>query len=249
MVAGTRMRLGLVTLAVAGLASSAAGAAMLYVGDTVTATGTGAGQSYNVITSPYSANPSNGTISPTSTFTLGNSFNETISGITYAATGADFNAYPTYPKGASGTGGPWNFQDDYYFTLNPGASVQAAVISNSMSNIQDLQVRLIYAAGNTVSSSDPVLGPPAGGTVLDSWQTLNLGGGSINLSMPANASASNYILQVRGEDEQGLPGSYGGSISFTPVPLPAAAPLLLSGLGLGVALVRKRISSAAALAA
>jgi hypothetical protein len=217
-------------------------AATLYVGNTVTATGTGGSQTYNVITSPYTGNPSNGTISPTSTFELGNSFNETVSGITYAPTGADFNLYPGSSLGAncapSGPcGNPWNFQDDYYFSLSPGATVQASVISNSMSNIEDLQVRLIYAAGNTVSATNPVLGPPAGGTVLDAWQTLNLGGGSINLTMPANASPSSYILQVRGEDESDLAGSYGGTISFTPaaaLPLPAGLPLLLSGLaGLG----------------
>jgi hypothetical protein len=223
------------------VAISSVHAATLNVGDTVTATGAGSGQSYNVITSPYSGNPPNGTISPTSTYDLGNSFNETIDGITYAATGTDFNLYPTYPTGAncspSGScGNPWNFQDDYYFSLSPGATVQASLIANSMSNIEDLQVRLIYAAGNTVTPTNPVLGPPASGTVLNAWQTVNLGGGSINLTMPAQASSSNYILQVRGENESSdgsaLAASYGGTISFQPeaVPLPAALPLLLSGL-------------------
>jgi hypothetical protein len=225
----TTIALTLTTLILGGLAAGTAGAASLSVGDTVTATGTGSGQSYNLITSPYAGAPANGTISPTSTFSLGNSFNQTSGGTTYAATGADFNG------NATGTGGPWNFQDDYYFALNPGASVQAALISNSQSNITDLQVRLIYAAGNTVTSGNPVLGAPAGGTLLDAWQTLNLGGGSVNFTMPAVADPSDYILQVRGEvapsGGPGLAGSYGGSVSFSPVPLPAGLLLLLSGLG------------------
>jgi hypothetical protein len=226
---------GLAALTFAGL--STAGAANLYPGDTVTANGTGTGQSYTIVTSPYSGDPANGTVSPTSTYTLGNSFNETISGITYATTGADFNG------NATGTGGPWNFQDDYYFALNPGATVQAALVSNSQSNITDLQVRLIYAAGNTVTSGNPVLGSPAGGTLLDAWQSLNVGGGSVNFSMPAVVNPADYILQVRGEVEPsggpGLAASYGGSISFTPVPLPSGLPLLLSGLG-GLWLLRRR---------
>jgi hypothetical protein len=241
----------LVSAGLAAMAISTVHAATLNVGDTVTATGAGSGQSYNVITSPYTGNPANGTISPTSTYDLGNSFNETIGGITYAATGTDFNLYPTYPTGAncapSGScGSPWDFQDDYYFTLSPGATVQASLIANSMSNIDDLQVRLIYAAGNTVTSSNPVLGPPASGTVLNAWQTVNLGAGSINLTMPAQAGASNYILQVRGEDDDSAAAaSYGGTISFTPevVPLPAGLPLLLSGLvGLGWLFGRRRVA-------
>jgi len=231
---GTRLLIvGLAALTLAGLTAGTAGATTLNVGDTVTATGTGAGQSYNVITSPY-GDAANGTVSPTSTYTLGNSFNQTIGSVNYGATGADFNANPPYPLGTTGSGGPWNFQDDYYFALNPGATVQAALVSNAMSNISDLQVRLIYAAGNTVSSGNPVLGAPAGGTLLDAWQSLNLGGGSVNFSMPTIANPSDYILQVRGEvapsGGPGLAASYGGSISFTPVPVPAGLPLLLSAL-------------------
>jgi hypothetical protein len=231
----------LAALTLGSLAAGTAGATALNVGDTVTANGTGSGQAYNVITSPYAGSPANGTISPTSTFSLGNSFNQTTGGVTFAATGPDFNG------NATGTGGPWNFQDDYYFALNPGASVQAALISNAQSNITDLQVRLIYAAGNTVTTGNPVLGAPAGGTLLDAWQTLNLGGGSVNFTMPAIASASDYILQVRGEvapsGGPGLAGSYGGSISFSPVPLPAGLPLFLSGLGgLGLILGRRHLA-------
>ena len=89
---GTRLLIvGLAALTLAGLTAGTAGATTLNVGDTVTATGTGAGQSYNVITSPY-GDAANGTVSPTSTYTLGNSFNQTIGSVNYGATGADFNS-------------------------------------------------------------------------------------------------------------------------------------------------------------
>src|SRR6201999_3122789 len=115
--------------AMLGLSVSTAALAdsVFYVGDTVTATGTGGSQTLNVLTT---SNPSNGTVSPTISYTLGNSFNES-GGVT---TGADFNL--------SGTGGPWNFQDDFYFATS-GATIQTAVISNLFSNVSDLQVRLI----------------------------------------------------------------------------------------------------------
>jgi hypothetical protein len=185
----------------------------------VTATGTGASQTLNVIT-PSPANPSNGTVSPTISYTLGNSFNES-GGV---MTGSPFNL----------SGGPWNFQDDFYFSTT-GATIQTAVISNLFSNVSDLQVRLIQAAGN----GPPTIGTPAGTTLVDSWQTFNLGGGgSYNETLPTGFAAGAYILQIRGE--AGSSASYGGSISFTPVPLPAAVWLLVSGLGVMSAFRRTR---------
>lgn len=209
--------------ATVGLSVSAAAlpANVFYVGDTVTATGTGGSQTLNVIT-PSPSNPSNGTVSPTISYILGNSFNES-GGV---ATGSDFNL--------SGTGGPWNFQDDFYFATT-GATVQTAVISNLFSNVSDLQVRLIQAAGNGA----PTIGNPAGGTLVDSWQSFNLGtGGSYNETLPTGFAAGDYIMQIRGE--AGSSASYSGTISFTPVPLPAAAWLMLSGLSVLIAFRRAR---------
>jgi len=209
--------------AMVGLSVSAAALAdsVFYLGDTVTVTGTGGSQTLNVIT-PSPANPSNGTVTPTISYTLGNSFNES-GGVT---TGSDFNL--------SGTGGPWNFQDDFYFSTT-GATIQTAVISNLFSNVSDLQVRLIQAAGNGA----PTIGNPAGSTLVDSWQSFNLGaGGSYNETLPTGFAAGNYIMQIRGE--AGSSASYSGTISFTPVPLPAAAWLLVSGLGALAAFRRTR---------
>ena len=200
--------------AVLGLTSSGAALAdsVFFLGDTVTASGTGTTQTLNVTTT---SNPSNGDISPTVSYSLGNSFNET-SGVT---TGADFFFNPTQ------SGGPWNFQDDYDFSTT-GATIQTAVLSDVLSNVTDLQVRLIQAPGNGA----PTIGNPAGGTPIDSWQSFNLGPlGSFNETLPTGFAAGDYILQIRGE--AGASSSYGGTISFTPVPLPAAAWLMVSALG------------------
>jgi hypothetical protein len=198
----------------------AATAATLYLGDTVTATGTGGSQTLNVFTP--SGTTTNGTISPTVSYSLGDSFNEPGS----VSTASDF-----YLPGSSG--GPWNFQDDFYFSTT-GATIQTAVISNLLSNVSDLQVRLIEAAGNPA----PTIGIPAGNTLVDSWQTMNFSGGSYNETLPTGFAAGSYILQIRGE--AGNAASYGGSISFTPVPLPSSVWMLLAGMGTVLAVARRR---------
>jgi hypothetical protein len=209
---------------------------VLNLGDTVTASGPVTAQTFTVTPT---GNPSNGTISPTIMYNLGNSFNET-GGVT---TSADFNTSAANGNFANGTGGPWNFQDDYYFSTT-GATIQTAVISGGLSNVQDLQVRLILAAGNTpVTPSNPLLGPPpaSGTTLVDSWQTFNLpGGGSFNETLPTGFAAGSYLLQVRGEAVGNTPSSYSGTIAFTPVPLPPSLWLMLCGFGSLVTVARRR---------
>jgi hypothetical protein len=197
------------------------GATVFNVTDSITNIGSIASENYLVTPSGLTGN---GTISPTISYTLGDAFN----GSGQLATGADFGAT------ATGSGGPWNFQDDSYFSTT-GATLQTAVISTSLNALTNLQVRLINLAGNSVA---PVLGSPAGGTLVDSWQDFTLGSTSYNVTLPKGFSAGDYILQIRGEATGA--GSYGGSIAFTPVPLPAALPLLLSALGgLGFAARRR----------
>jgi hypothetical protein len=226
--------LSAVMTAILGVAAGGlASAATLDLTDTVTATGTGAGQTYTVTPSGL---PGNAIISPTTTFNLGNTLN-------LSSSNTNFNLDPPYSLGANGSGGPWNFQDDYAFSTT-GATVQSALITLT-STLSDLQARLIYAAGNTATSADPILGPPPGGTVVDSWQTLTLGGTSITDTLATPFAPGSYILQVRGEATPGGSSSYGGAISFTAVPVPAALPLLLSGVAaLGVLGRRRKIDDA-----
>ena len=159
-------------------------------------------------------------------------------------------------SGASGSGGPWNFQDDYVFTLATGANVQGGVISfqNGIAGIGNLQARLIeigplspntnqeYASNYAATN---ITNPPTLNAMVveDAWTTDELGAsGYYTVTLDQQAfGAGTYVLQIRGE-VAGPPfsGSYGGSVSFTPVPLPAGLPLLLSGLAALALMVRGR---------
>ncbi len=196
------------------LPTAATAASILNLGDTVTAAGTGASQTLTVTNSTQ---PANAPITPSVAFAFGNALNGgPASG--QVSTGTDFNL----------TGGTWNFQDDYYFTTS-GAQVTGAAISIPTApgaSLTDLQARIIMVSGNPT----PTIGAPVGGTVVDSWFTLNVGSSSFfSLGTGTLTPGVQYELQVRGEAAGS--SAYGGAILFTPVPLPAALPLLLSALG------------------
>src|ERR1700744_3734870 len=79
------------------------------------------------------------------------------------------------------------------------------------------------------------LGAPASGnTLIDAWTNDMPAPGISTVTLGQTAfGPGTYDLQIRG-DVLGPPpsGGYGGSVTFTPVPAPAALPLLLSGLAL-----------------
>jgi hypothetical protein len=171
-------------------------------------------------------------------YTLGDQFN--------ASQPADFPSPSVAWEGppSNRTAGSWNFYDNYVFSVS-GANVRAAAISftDGMTGVGTLEARIFQInnppANYTNTMYDSVAGtdlgnpPTSGSTVVDSWTPVSMSGGvySVNLSQ-TQFSSGTYVLQLRGEIGTSGSGSYGGSISFTPVPLPAALPLLLSGVGL-----------------
>jgi hypothetical protein len=169
-------------------------------------------------------NAANGVISPTVSYSLGDAYNG-------APIASDFPSTI-----ATGNGGPWNFYDDYVFTVGPsGSTIQSALISFStgVTGISDLQGRIIGVTG-TFNAANNLGAPASGDTLVDSWMNTTPAAGvnTVNLNTTAFGPGT-YDLQIRGE-VAGSPasGAYGGSVTFTAVPLPAALPLLLSGLGL-----------------
>jgi hypothetical protein len=168
------------------------------------------------------------------------SYSETASGITGSGTVTDYAQLPVSdPFGNSfgvskGTlGAPadpgFSFYDDYVFSVASSTVDAASFVFNEGDNtlaISDLQMRLYSVNGN---GTLPVLSDSLAGLVAN-W------GNPIN----ATLSGGTYVLEVRGDVTGTAGGGYAGLINLQPVPLPAALPLVLSGLGLLGGLARKR---------
>ncbi len=182
--------------------------------------------------------------------TMGLSYEETASGITGNGAGTVFTSLPasagyTNTFGASAgdiTGAPgYSFYDDYIFTVaNATVDSVTSEINLGTLSLGSLQERLYSTAGNTKL---PVLGSPAGLQVP--WTTAvgftaGTETGMLTVVSPTRLTAGTYVLEIRGEVTGSSGGTYSGQLNLNPVPLPAALPLLLSGLGLLGGLVRKQ---------
>jgi hypothetical protein len=184
------------------------------------------------------------------------SYEQTASGRTGSGTGTSYLSLPTtdtYAKSFTspttqiGTTG-FGFYDDFIFSVAT-ASVDAITSTIDFANvlgISNLQVRLYNTSGNP---NLPVLGAPSGGAI-DAWsQTFNIAPGTnetVSVLPQTMLGAGTYVLEVRGNVTGSAGGSYSGSLNLVPAPLPAALPLLLSGLGLlGGAASRRRSAGAA----
>jgi hypothetical protein len=223
-----RSQYALATLALITIAHQAA-ASTFNITDNVTYSGTAA--------TAHALNAANGIITPTVSYGISNAYNP---GGPIASSFPSSVADPLN-KG----GGPWNFYDDYVFTIGPsGSSIQSALIAFSTTwfGISNLQGRIIGANGTFDAASN--LGAPASGnTVIDGWTNTIVVSGVNTVTLNKTAfGPGTYDLQIRGE-VMGTPpsGGYGGGITFTAVPVPAAFPLLLSGLGLLGGLRLRRI--------
>jgi hypothetical protein len=136
----------------------------------------------------------------------------------------------------SGDGAGSTFYDDYVFTVQSATADAITVTLNSGAtfDIKSLQERIYSADGNPTL---PVLGTPAG--MSTAWSAPT-GGGSLSSQLPTTMlNPGTYVLEVRGNVDGTAGGSYAGVINLQPVPLPAALPLMLSGLGLLGGLTRK----------
>ncbi len=189
-----------------------------------------------------------GHVSPASAAVL--SYEQTASGRTGSGQATSYLSLPTSdtysrtfnaPTTQIGTTG-YGFYDDFIFTVST-ATADAITSTIDFANvlaINNLQVRLYNFSTNP---NLPVLGMPNGGAI-DAWSnTFNLAPGTnqiVNVLPMTLLNAGTYVLEVRGNVTGSAGGSYSGSLNLVPTPLPAALPLLLSGLGI-MGAVRRRL--------
>ncbi len=155
--------------------------------------------------------------------------------------GNSFSA-PTTTVPGSGTPGD-GFYDAFLFVV-PDASIDSITTSidlTDISSISNLQVRLFDFSLNP-TPNEP--NPPNGPVINASWNQVPLSGGETEMidTIPTTTlTAGTYVLEVRGNVIGANGGSYSGTLNVSPVPVPGALPLLLSGLGLlGGAASRRR---------
>jgi len=205
---------------------------------------TGCAESYGITTQ------GNGTVAvpgnAQSSFGFVDSFNQGA-GVLNVNTGSNFG------PAATGAGAPWNFQDNILFSTT-GATVQAQA-SATLSNVTNLQARIISVnnqQGNPLdiytSSNSNAAGLLGGSTnsivtIVDGWANFAnpILGVDYTGTLPTALAPGSYILQIRGEAAAG--SSYSGTAAFTPVPLPAAMWLMLSGAAGLSGFARRRMVS------
>ena len=142
--------------------------------------------------------------------------------------------------------GPYSFQDTYEFSVTTPATGDVLAVSLALGppfqntfDISDLQFRL-YEVPSPVPS--PGLTIPSGSRVITLWQgqSGNDNGQAITANF-SNVQSGTYFLDIAGTANGTSGGTYVGQLNLNPVPLPAALPLLLSGVaGLGVMMSRRR---------
>ena len=178
------------------------------------------------------------------------SYEETVSGITGSGTITDYSHLPVSDFFGNNLGPStgtlaapadpgFSFYDDYVFTVANSTVDAASFVLNEGNTlaIGDLQMRLYSFEGNNTL---PVLGDSPAGLMAGWSNPISTDGTASNLTT-TNLSAGTYVLEVRGDVTGAAGGSYAGLIDLRPVPLPAALPLMLSGIGLLGGLVRKRL--------
>jgi hypothetical protein len=146
-------------------------------------------------------------------------------------------AAPTASYAAASTinGNSYGFVASYVIDVAPSMA-NAYVFSLNLSStvgIDNLTAALYeYNANGIKNLTLGGTGDPGGGGLLDSWST-SLNGTVASTSLP-NTNLTNggeFVLEIAGIETGSVNGTYNGALDITPVPLPAALPLLLSGLG------------------
>jgi len=135
--------------------------------------------------------------------------------------------------------GVYGYFDDYIFTVSGATanSISTTIDLGTMLQITNFQERLYDYSTNPGITT----GPAIGGSI-DAWTSPIGTSGSVAVLNATTLAPGTYVLQMRGTVTGTFGGSYAGTLNLVPVPLPAALPMMLAGLGLlgGVARRRRR---------
>jgi hypothetical protein len=178
-----------------------------------------------------------------------------VSGSYTNAFGHSFTAAETalIPITTSFPSGGYSFYDNYFFSVGPSVANSSTTTIRLSTDadpdpeigIEQLEARL-YRVGDPGATQGTLFYGAVPGGAYQAW-TLITGPAETALIEAAALSEGTWTLEIRGRVlEQG--GSYGGNLNISPVPLPAAAWLMIGALGLlGVgARPRRRNAIAAA---
>jgi len=150
-----------------------------------------------------------------------------------------FSAAQANPLLGTSAPGTYGFQDSIEFALNAPASgdiLTSTLNLGNLFNISGLQIRLY--GWTTGSPTVPTVGAlPAGTVSYAPWIGIPTGQSTVMVNF-GDVPAGTYMLDITGT-ATGVPvngtgggGSYIGQLNVSPIPLPGAFALLLSGLGL-----------------
>lgn len=165
----------------------------------------------------------------------------------------NFIAGKAQAGGGTINGLSYGFVDTFVLNLPTGTASNydisvntCALMPSNCSGLTNLTARLYSYTATAGANNNLTVGgvgaPPAGGGVV-SW-TASSGSGSLfdQTQFSAAVGEGEYVLQIAGVATSAGGGSYTAGIGVSAVPLPAALPLLLSGMaGLGIMIRRRRI--------
>lgn len=144
-------------------------------------------------------------------------------------------------------GGLSYFYDDFVFNLpvSPQASFSAAAVSIDLGNFLSLQNFSARLYKLNAGQASLTTGLPSSGQPVQAWTSTALLAPGVtgttvlfqNVDLQAGAS---YALEFRGTIDGSSGGSYGGTLSITPVPEPTGLALMAASLGVMTLVSRRR---------